>query len=152
MFRIMADQQTLNRREVVMRQLVEREQPIKMNARTRRHRLKHGRPPPPNALTKLLGHGRHFVVTDLVVRSKEGKLADTEQAGRGGMLGLNWSAQNTGAIGLLVRWLEEKVKEHGGSVRKHTLPAVLPRLPQAPDERKIPLAHVLRDDFLRKHA
>ncbi|HEY4506423.1 MAG TPA: hypothetical protein VJJ24_03190 [Candidatus Paceibacterota bacterium] len=61
-------------------------------------------------------HGVHFVVTELIVRSKDGKLADSSKPERGGTLGLNWAAQNTGGIGYLVLWLKGKVKERGGSV------------------------------------
>jgi hypothetical protein len=90
------------------------------------------------------------VVTDLVVRSKDGALAGSSNPERGGSLGLNWAVQNTGTIAYLVDWLTEKVREYGGSVRKHRLPAsALPHpLPDA-DERKILIARALRDDFLR---
>jgi transposase len=115
MFRLSAEQQKLNRREVVQRLL-----------RT---------------------HGSHFVVTDLVIRSKEGKLADAEKPERGGRLGLHWSAQNTGNIAALVAWLEEKTKERGGSVLRHRLV-----ISESPEERgefnKLFLARALRDSFL----
>lgn len=95
----------------------------------------------------LLRHGIHFIVSDLVVRSKKGKLADGSKLERGGALGLNWSAQNTRSIGYLVQWLEEKAKEHGGTVHKHHLPPE--RVPQGSGrENKIPMALALRDDFL----
>ena len=68
---------------------------------------------------------RHFVIQDYVVRSKQGKLADSQKSDRGGGLGLNWSAQNTGSISRLARWLEDKVIEYGGTVTRHrpTTPA-----------------------------
>lgn len=92
-------------------------------------------------------HGNHFVVTDLVVRSKIGKLADSEKSERGGPLGLNWAAQNTGSLGRLVLQLEEKVKEFKGSVRKHK-----PILDQGPSgighENKLWMAQKLRESFL----
>ncbi len=124
MFRIMGAQQMQNRREVVSIDLIKK------------------------VLSEGV-HGVHFVVTDLVVRSKEGKLADASKKGRGGHTGLNWAAQNTGTIAYLVDWLKEKVREHGGSVRKHKLPlTALPSpLPQG-DERKILIARALRTDFL----
>jgi len=101
-------------------------------------------------LDRLLGHGVHFVVTTLDIRSKEGKLADASKEERGGPLGLNWAAQNTGAIGYLERWLEAKVPEFGGTVRKHKLPyEALPRNLSKGYENKIPIAKALRDDFLK---
>ena len=94
-------------------------------------------------------HGKHFVVTDYVVRSKEGKLADSSKKERGGKLGLNWMAQNTGSLGRLVLWLLEKVKEHGGSVRRHKLV-----FKNGPDEKgannKLWMAKKLREDFHRE--
>jgi len=95
---------------------------------------------------KLLGHGVHFVVTELVIRSKEGKLADSEKPERGGSLGANWSAQNTGSIAYLADWLSEKVREHGGSVRKHRAPVA--KYPSDKDEKKIAVARALRKEFL----
>lgn len=101
-----------------------------------------------NLSDEVFGYGVHFVVSDLVVRSKPGKLADSSKKERGGALGLNWSAQNTGSIAYLVQWLEEKAKEYGGTVRKHRLPAE--RVPGGiGHENKIPMARALRDDFLR---
>lgn len=100
------------------------------------------------ALDLLRRHGVHFVVSDLVIRSKKGKLADASKPERGGQLGLNWSAQNTGSIAYLVQWLEEKAKENGGTVRKHRLPPEqVP--PGEGHENKIPMARALRADFLR---
>ncbi|HEY4508862.1 MAG TPA: hypothetical protein VJC13_01095 [Candidatus Paceibacterota bacterium] len=94
-------------------------------------------------------HGSHFVVTELVVRSKEGKLADSSKPERGGSLGLNWAAQNTGSLSRLVRQLEEKVKEHGGSVRKHKL--TLTEAPPARGaENKLWMARKLRESFLKE--
>lgn len=92
-------------------------------------------------------HGVHFVVTELVVRSKEGKLADSSKPERGGRLGLNWAAQNTGSLARLVLWLEEKVKERGGSVRKHKL-TLSAAPPCAGAENKLWMARKLRDSFL----
>ena len=119
----MARQQTQDRREVVAIDLIEK-----------------------TIENVIRGHGVHFVVTDLRIRSKEGKLADSEAAERGGPLGLNWSAQNTGAIGYLARWLETKAPEYGGSVRKCRLPyEALPKgLPQG-HENKIAIAKAMRD-------
>lgn len=99
-------------------------------------------------VVNLLTHGVHFVVTDYVVRSKEGKLADSAKPERGGSpTGLNWSAQNTGSIAYLVQWLEEKVKEHGGSVTKHKL--TLDSTPPAQGhENKVWMAQKLKDSFL----
>ncbi len=131
MFRIMGAQQKQNRREVVAIDLVDNGER--------------------DAEDQLLGHGLHFVVTDMVLRSKDGKLADSSKEERGGSLGLNWSAQNTGSIGYLVDWLSEKVREYGGSVRKHKL--LYTALPQGlgqGHENKILMAHALRDDFLRE--
>ena len=95
------------------------------------------------------GHGVHFVVTDLEVRSKKGALADSSKKERGGSLGLNWMAQNTGTIAYLAQWLGQKAQEQGGTVRKHKLPyEALPRgLPEG-HENKIKMAHALRNDFL----
>lgn len=150
MYRIMSAQEVLNRREVVIRRLIDGSEQVSESSRARRHRMKHCRRPQANTpLMRLLGHGTHFVLTDLVVRSKEGKLADSSKEERAGTLGLNWGVQNTGAIGYLARWLEEKVKEHGGSVMRHKLPHEgLPELPKAPDERKVPVARALREHFL----
>lgn len=104
----------------------------------------------------LVSHGRHFVVTDLVVRSKEGKLADSEVPERGGLLGFNWSAQNTGAIGRVALQLEGKAAEVGGSVRKVKL-----SLDEAPPmletegklhSDKIWMARKLREQYLESLA
>jgi putative transposase len=130
MLRIMAAQQTQDRRELVARELIEK------------------------VIDNLVtGHGVHFVVTDLVVRSKKGKLADGRKESRGGPLGLNWSAQNTGAIGYLAQWLEEKAAEHGGTVRKHRLPReALPADLPTGHANKLLIARALKDDFLKAHA
>lgn len=99
-------------------------------------------------VANLLTHGVHFVVTDIVVRSKEGKLADGSNPERGGSpKGLNWSAQNTGSIGYLTSWLEEKVREHGGSVTKHKLRLDSPPEVQGHDN-KIWMARKLKESFL----
>jgi len=100
-------------------------------------------------VVELLRHGTHFVVTDYVIRSKEGKLADGKKPERGGSpKGLNWSAQNTGSIGYLVQWLEEKSKERGGTVIKHKL--ILDEPPEAEGhQNKIWMARKLKEDFLK---
>ncbi len=85
MFRIMGEQQKIDRREVVAIELLD-------------------------VLDGIARGCVHFVVTDLVVRSKEGKLADSSKEERGGNLGLNWAAQNTGTIAYLVQWLTEKAR------------------------------------------
>ncbi len=100
------------------------------------------------AALDLLRHGVHFVISDLVVRSKKGKLADASKPERRGTFGANASAQNTGAIAALVQALDSKAKENGGSVRKHRLPRKLVP-PGRGHENKIPMARALRDDFLR---
>lgn len=94
----------------------------------------------------LLRHGVHFVVSDVSIRSKKGKLADASKQERSGSLGLNWAAQNTGSMAYLVLWLEEKAKERGGSVRRHRLTGVLP-LGQG-EEVKIPMARALRESYI----
>ena len=96
--------------------------------------------------SSLLRHGIHFVVSDLVVRGKKDKLADSSRTERRGPLCLNWSAQNTGSIGYLVLWLAEKAEEHGGTVRKHKISGELPRGKGA--ENKIAMARRLRESFL----
>ncbi len=96
---------------------------------------------------KLLGFGKHFVVSDYVVRSKPGKLADRKDGERGGSQGLNWAAQNTGSFLDLLMVLEERVKEVGGSVTKV-------KLPQPPSgighghENKVAMANHVRTTFL----
>jgi hypothetical protein len=98
------------------------------------------------------GHGTHFVVSDIIVRSKPGAIADSSKKERGGALGLNWSAQNTGTIAYLVQWLEEKAHEYGGTVRKHKLASpLIPADAGIGHENKIPMARALRDDFLRSY-
>ena len=92
-------------------------------------------------------HGIHFVIDEVVVRSKKGKLADGSKAERGGVLGLNWSAQNTGSFARFVSHLEEKVKEKGGSVTKVKLS--LDSAPARIGKRaKINLALKLREQYL----
>lgn len=93
---------------------------------------------------KLMQCGTHFVVTDLVVRSKPGKLADKSKQERGGVLGLNWTAQNSGAFGGLVAQLVIKSSERGGTVRRHPMPLI------EGGERlsKVQSANLLREDFL----
>jgi len=100
------------------------------------------------AVHSLLSHGHHFVVTELIVRSKADKLADSDKPERGGSLGLNWSAQNTGNIARLVDQLTEKALERGGSVRKHKV--VLSSAPaKTGHENKIEIARALRASFLQ---
>lgn len=126
MFRLMAAQNLLDRREVVAHDLLTN-----------------------TSLDQVYGHGIHFVVTDMVVRSKKGKLADAKDKDRGGDLGLNWAAQNTGTLAYLVQWLTEKAKEHGGTVRKHKLPKhLVPREVGHGKESKIAMAKALRESFL----
>jgi hypothetical protein len=72
-------------------------------------------------VARLLKLGKHFVVTDYPVRSKVGKLADADNPDRGGVLGLNWTAQNTGSFGELALWLKTKVEARGGTFQKHKL-------------------------------
>ena len=135
MFDIMSRQQEQNQEEVVARKLIVRNQAE----------------PEEVAMDTLMGHGKHFVLTELVVRSKEGKLADGMKKERGGSLGLNWSAQNTGSLARLVMQLEEKVKECGGSVRKHKL--VLSQYPPGIGaENKLWMARKLKESFLATQA
>ncbi len=96
---------------------------------------------------RIAGKSVHVVVTDLVVRSKVGKLADSGKPSRGGMLGLNWSAQNTGSIGRLVAHMEDKTAEKGGRVLRHKL--VLDTPPPGKGHRnKRWMAERLRESFL----
>lgn len=97
-------------------------------------------------VAELMSLGRHFVVTDYVVRSKKGKLADGDDATRGGPQGLNWAAQNTGSFLDLVMHLEEKVKEVGGSVVRHKLAAPPPRGIGKGRDNKIAVARHLRKE------
>jgi len=101
-------------------------------------------------IKRLLELGVCFVVTDLKVRSKEGSLADSSKAERGGSpFGANWSAQNTGNIANLVAKLTDHVSALGGMVIKRKSPELLveeKRLPQ--EKRKILLAQKLKDEFL----
>lgn len=92
-------------------------------------------------------YGAHFVVTDLVVRSKKGKLADAERPERSGSLGLNWSAQNTGSLAALVAQLEMKARENGGEVRRFQF--VPPQTDLRSRERKVPFARLLREQYLQ---
>lgn len=99
-------------------------------------------------VARLLRVGSHFVVTDYVVRSKQGKLADGGDSDRSGSTGLNWAAQNTGSFLDFVMHLEEKVKEVGGSVRKHRLITSPPRGIGIGHCNKIAMAKHLRSEFL----
>lgn len=129
MFDVVAWQQTLDRREIVAIDLIE-------------HRVKE----------LVLGHGVHFVVTEYDIRSKAGKLADGTKPERGGSLGLNWMAQNTATIGYLAQWLQGKVAEYGGTVRRHRLsPEAIPKSLPTGHENKIFMARALRDDFLKTY-
>ncbi len=94
---------------------------------------------------KLLAHGAHFVVNEVIVRSKVGKLADARIPERRGSLGLNWQAQNTGSFAQVVAWLREKAAERGGSVRVHKLTGALPL--GKGHENKIAMAYALREYF-----
>lgn len=98
---------------------------------------------------KLLKFGVHFVVTEHVVRSKDGCLADHGDTERRGSLGLNWSAQNTGNIAAFVAQLQVKVAEHGGSVTKYKLPlADVPRFQGVGHRNKEAMVRALRDSYL----
>jgi len=100
---------------------------------------------------KLLKLGMHFVISDLVVRSKQGKLADSNVEGRSGSLGLNWAAQNTGNIAAFVAQLKVKVPEHGGSVTKHKLPfGDVPRHQGIGHYNKSAMVKALKSSFLRE--
>ncbi len=100
---------------------------------------------------KLLRLGRHFVVSDLVVRSKKGRLADSNRPERGGSLGLNWSTQSTASLGLLVKQLQQKTAEYGGSVqrfRSSSPPVISGEMSRDAAEMKIEMARHLRREFL----
>jgi transposase len=150
MFRFQSEQQKKDRREGVA-SLAEREvDETSLSKAERRFDARHGGSGT-KYVDRIFGHGVHFVVADIAVRSKPGKLADKEKPERSGPHGINYGAQNTGTLGYFVQWLEIQAKERGGSVRKHR-----PSYPISPesllDERrepKIPQAYMLRDDFLR---
>lgn len=148
MFDLLANQQTLDRREVVAGSLIHREKEVPLSKKERRFRRKHGKSLEDGTRTVATGHGLHFVVTELVVRSKEGKLADGDNPSRGGPLGPNWQAQNTGALAYLVQQLTNKAKERGGSVRRFPLDASFLAFGMG-DEKKILIARALRDQFLK---
>ncbi|MEI9966723.1 MAG: helix-turn-helix domain-containing protein [Candidatus Moraniibacteriota bacterium] len=93
-------------------------------------------------IRKLLPHGANFVITDLVVRSKQGKLADKHDQERSGMLGANWAAQNTGSLADLASQLSNKAEERGGVVVKFRPPDPRRKL------SKIEMAQHLREHFL----
>lgn len=95
----------------------------------------------------LRGVGKHFVVTDYVVRSKKSKLADASKKERSGIDGLNFAAQNTGSFRDLVAQLEEKVKEVGGSVVRHKLTTLPPKGIGKGHENKIHMAQHLTTEF-----
>lgn len=99
------------------------------------------------AVERALGHGIHFVISEIVIRSKEGKLADRSKKERGGVLGLNWSAQNTGSIAEFTAWLRVKAAERGGTVQTHRL-AHFPKSEGTGSDNKIALARALRESFL----
>jgi hypothetical protein len=98
----------------------------------------------------LLGLGVHFVVTDIVIRSKEGRLADKSKPERGGAPdGLNWSAQNTGSMANLVAWLKVKASEKGGSVKRFRLTFSGARPPVGRGHsNKLAMARQLKTEFL----
>jgi hypothetical protein len=98
----------------------------------------------------LLKLGTHFVVNELVIRSKRGKLADSAKAKRGGSPhGLNWAAQNTGNIASLVAWLQIKVSEKGGSVRKVRLHLNHSNAPRKKGhDNKLDMVRLLREQYL----
>ena len=97
------------------------------------------------AIKLIRRHGVHFVVTEIVVRSKDGKLADRTKPERRGDLGLNWAAQNTGALSYLVLWLEGKVKERGGTVVRRKLVLDEPPVAESLDAIKLLRAHKLME-------
>lgn len=97
-----------------------------------------------------LTFGKHFVVTDYVVRSKQGKLADRKVHERGGPQGLNWAAQNTGSFLDLLMHLEEKVKEVGGSVVKHKIMTKPPQGIGIGRESKIAMACHLQSEYMNR--
>jgi hypothetical protein len=84
------------------------------------------------------------VVPVLVVRSKDGKLADAEKPERGGSLGPNWQVQSTGTMSELVLWLMEKVKERGGSVTRQKFQDYNP---EDPATDKLAIALELKKSF-----
>ena len=101
-------------------------------------------------IKKLLLHGVHFVVTELIVRSKAGALADASQPERtSAPFGPNWSAQNTGNISRLIQKLADKAAERGGSVIKRKPPLLSFEEQEIPhDQRKVFIARRIREDFL----
>ena len=121
------------------------------------------------ALHTLLWHGVHFVIAgfsgqpDLVIRSKEGKLADASKLKRRGVLGANFFAQNAGRIAVRIAKLADRVALEGGSVVKRKPPLLTEKereqlrissdLPLKEQKRirslrKIFLAKRLREDYL----
>ncbi len=148
LFRHLGEQQQMNRRRVVANGLLRTEVERPLSKAERRFKCKHGYGLQSSTKTVASGHGIHFVVTELVVRSKPGKLADASKPERGGSLGANWAAQNTGSLAYLVSWLKEKAKEHGGSVRRMAFSGEVPSTLLG-DEKKIFVAKALRDQFLR---
>lgn len=97
---------------------------------------------------RLLGYGPyHIVLTELVVRSQPGKLADSSQSERRGTLGANWAAQNTGWLDNLVAQMRIKASERGTRVETFK---VDPPHPRNADfrERKLAMARLLRDRYL----
>lgn len=96
----------------------------------------------------LLRLGKHFVVTDYVVRSKRGKLADKKVDERRGSLGLNFASQNTGSFLDLMMHLEEKVKETGGTVTRHKIVTSPPHGLGIGHKNKIGMARHLQSEFL----
>lgn len=95
---------------------------------------------------RLLALGTHFVVTELVVRAKPGKLADNAKPERRGTQGFNWATQNTGWIANMVAWLKIKAVEKGGSVQSFKLEPPHPRGPFR--ERKFAMVRLLRERYL----
>lgn len=92
-------------------------------------------------------HGEHFVIIEhSPVRSKEGKLADSEKSERGGALGLNWQAQNTGSLARLKQLLEQKAAEWGGTVST----IKLEHYPEGDvREKKLEAARLARQQYLK---
>ncbi|MFH1766511.1 MAG: hypothetical protein ABH826_00240 [Patescibacteria group bacterium] len=98
-----------------------------------------------------LGGRLHFVATELVVRAKPGKLADGTDAERGGSLGQNWAAQNTGWLSNMLAWLKIKASERGSRVEIFKLEPPHPREANL-DRRKLAMARLLRERYLASRA
>lgn len=98
---------------------------------------------------KLLRHGSYFFATNLVIRSKPGKLADAEKPERGGFMGPNFQVQSTGVTSM-VRKLKNVLKRKGGVVREVDPPAISQECRRKVDSanKKLIIARILRDEFM----